>query len=798
MTVDAWNAVADAFATLQDEPAADHLAHALRRMGLTDEEREALHTSIAGRQDAAGTVLLELVEGATPSSGDRAQAWQPWAPADMDKAIAVAAEVTADPAAIDTAGMADRVDSLRALPPDQAGDLVVALVVTGLQQADPAARAAALRAALKVSQLAPMTRLRVADLLATAGTLEPEERAQLAEILINTPRERVLRGVATALREAPSSPLAELVTALGEAGRSDWAMAEPPSSFPPEAAPAPAGAAPEGEEPVYRGGTTPGTTAYSRIDLTTGTDRPDVVVVDQPFTATVGLGPRPSYGVVSTGAIATSGEVIDVVLVYDPDSLTPQGPTRHQIQPTADTPHPSVEVTFTASYLESAPATRRLGVQYLVGGQVVGLAWRSFVAVDEPALVASAPAPSVRERDLLDLSPLLVEEAPDLVVAVVASDSGKDRWVWTVYAADPALPTPDAPNASTLDGEVADFALATRRAIQFSSDKLNDYFTLAGRAKRIGASMPASVQTALSALIAQPGRTEAPSVLLLTEELVIPWELAALDPPVTTPWGGDSVFLGAHVALGRWPLSEHRPRPVPRSQVQVRSAAVVTADYTGVPGWGRLEFAATEAVEVGGLFSPPAAQVAAELPAVVDLLRGTPPADIIHVALHGQYDNAGDQEGIVLVRRDGTTAAASFLTPLQVENGNLEGGPFVFLNACQVGTDERVLGSYGGFASTLLRIGAGGVVAALWNIDDDVAAAVARQMYAQTLGPETVPVAEAMRRIRAAYTETAVEQAAPGVSATLVAFQMFGHPRLRLTRAEAAPGAPASTERAPD
>ena len=37
-------------------------------------------------------------------------------------------------------------------------------------------------------------------------------------------------------------------------------------------------------------------------------------------------------------------------------------------------------------------------------------------------------------------------------------------------------------------------------------------------------------------------------------------------------------------------------------------------------------------------------------------------------------------------------------------------GAFVFLNACQVGADERVLGSYGGFASTLLRIGAGGVV----------------------------------------------------------------------------------------
>ena len=97
----------------------------------------------------------------------------------------------------------------------------------------------------------------------------------------------------------------------------------------------------------------------------------------------------------------------------------------------------------------------------------------------------------------------------------------------------------------------------------------------------------------------------------------------------------------------------------------------------------------------------------------------------MHVALHGQYDGQGDQEGIVLLAKSPAGGAtAQFLTPAELENGELDHGPFVFLNACQVGTDERVLGDYGGFASTLLRIGAVGVVAPLWNVKDDVAARV--------------------------------------------------------------------------
>ncbi len=115
----------------------------------------------------------------------------------------------------------------------------------------------------------------------------------------------------------------------------------------------------------------------------------------------------------------------------------------------------------------------------------------------------------------------------------------------------------------------------------------------------------------------------------------------------------------------------------------------------------------------------------------------------------------------MLLKRNAAGATAQFLTPTMLETGSLPHGPFVFLNACQVASDETVLGDYAGFASTLLRIGAGGVVAPLWNVRDDVAKEVARSFYAATLGADAVSTAEAMRAVRATYTEDGARSRRP-------------------------------------
>jgi CHAT domain-containing protein len=553
------------------------------------------------------------------------------------------------------------------------------------------------------------------------------------------------------------------------------------------------------EPPVQTRSAEPESTrvAYPRIDVRSRRSaRPDVVVAEEPFDVEVGLARFEDVNLAQTGGIRVPvgrRTDLELILTFDPSSLTAGGPTRLNLTVTDDEPFPSVQVTFTALYRPDLPPVRRIGVHYLRDGQVVGIAWRRFVVVVHPDAIESAAAPPSEPNPLIDLEPLLGEDAPDLVLAVCASDGpATGEFVWTAWATDSDVVVPDAPRVSRLDSDLQQFVTDMRRTVAFSRGPYADYLSLVGMAKKLGRAVPSGIQAVIRDVVEEPARAGAATMLLLTEELALPWELTVFDDPLETAFGGVSPFLGSHAAISRWPLTRHRPRPAPRATVTVRRAAVLSADYAGVPGWSRLEHALAEARAIAELFSPPAVAVRPALPDVMGVLRGTPPADVLHVALHGQFDTTGSEEGLVLLDTDragNLSTSAQFFTPHQVENGRLDGGPFVFLNACQVASDKRVLADYAGFASTLLRIGATGVVAPLWNVDDDVAAQFAAAFYAATWTasgrdgtPEPASVAEAVRSLRARYTEAAAETHTPGITATLIAFQVFGHPRLRLAR----------------
>ena len=818
--VDVWCALADEVVALGNDALHRQTQDALAVLGLTAAERRTLTDTIRGREDPAGALLGVVAASARLEVPDQ-RGTSPASTAEMDDALALSADLLSGPAATLSVrlGRAAR-DVLAHLPADAAGALVSGLVRASLGLPEPD-RKAALRSVVDVAQGVPLDRLPVATIIAEVVGADPStpDREAVALLLSRTAPSRLLSGVLDAIRGGldPSDVVALLARAAGlRAARTSatGAVAPPPrpSSVGPGAVPPPrpspslpppSGVGREVEPTRWRGVSKPAPltvtrTAYPRIDVDTHRDvRPDVVVIDEPFDVTVGLAKFQDAGITQTGGmsfLAGAATELELVLVYDPGSLVTQGSTRIPLTVTDADPYPSATVSFVAQYRPDLPAERRLGVHYLRDGQVVGIAWRTVIAVPYAKDVPTAPTPETGPDVLLDLEPLLGADRPDLVLTISASDgSATGEFVWTAFAGASDVTVPDAPRVSRLDSDLQGFVTEIRQAVASSSGGYADYLSLAGKARRMGRAVPGGIQATVRAIVEDAGRTDAATILLLTEELTLPWELTVLDPPLTTTWGGVSPFLGAHVAIARWPLTEHKPRPTPRAVVTVKRAAVLTADYAGVMGWGKLDHAVAEAAEIAALFAPPAVTVRPSLRDVVGMLRGTPPADVLHVALHGQFDAKGAQEGLVLLGTDEAGALTNrpqFLTPDQVENGRLDSGPFVFLNACQVASDKRVLGDYGGLASTLLRIGATGVVAPLWNVDDDIAAQFARDFYAATWtasgtdgSAPSVSAAEAVRALRARYTESAVEAGTPGITATLIAFQVFGHPRLRLDRA---------------
>jgi CHAT domain len=143
----------------------------------------------------------------------------------------------------------------------------------------------------------------------------------------------------------------------------------------------------------------------------------------------------------------------------------------------------------------------------------------------------------------------------------------------------------------------------------------------------------------------------------------------------------------------------------------------------------------------------------------------------VHFAVHGRLDVTGTQDGIIMNDK----SALSFESILGVESGRPR---LAFLNACQVGQAQQMLGDAAGIVPSLIQIGAQGVIAPLWKVDDAVAREFAERFYAGLFAGRTVPDLLAEERARAFA-------AGGGGSpeSTVLAYLFFGHPRLTVTAA---------------
>ncbi|HET7738809.1 MAG TPA: CHAT domain-containing protein, partial [Tepidiformaceae bacterium] len=401
---------------------------------------------------------------------------------------------------------------------------------------------------------------------------------------------------------------------------------------------------------------------------------------------------------------------------------------------------------------------------FSVDGQTMGMAVRAIAVVQSATL--TLPPPASPADGSVDIAIPTDPHPPDLTDRIQHADSQSGgRLLWTFDSPHGGLEIPDAPVVTDIGSEPGQFLRQVIDGIGAREGKPGLYAYLAGLGVTIADEMPPEFWDLLGAIAAAlPAGSGRPTIFILSEEPYIPWELALVDPPLAAD-SNAAPFLGAQACVGRWSLGQRRPKLPPPTEVTVDRLAVIAGVYDR-EGWTRLVDAEGEAAELAQRYG--GAIVEARSADVLRCLAGDPEAALLHFALHGVYDPNSVTNGLVLV--DGAT-----LDPLQVRGQSLRGAPFVFLNACQVGSGSKLLGDYAGMAESFLYAGASGVVAPLWSIGDGPARALSTRFYERAFAGESPSTI--LRSERAGFRD------APGAqSATALAYIFYGHPSLRLVR----------------
>jgi CHAT domain len=534
-------------------------------------------------------------------------------------------------------------------------------------------------------------------------------------------------------------------------------------------------------------------------------DAPDEVAPGEEFTVIVGLRSDADSVLVSSGRMdLAADDELQVALQFDPLAFRLLNlPSTAALQRTPDDPWPAATFQFMARASEALRAERRIDVKFLRDGQLVGFASRALIVrspgtrAPDNLITSSSSAAGTADRaqtpaaEGLDLREFLDDEIDLIIFIRPSADIGGTRLVFTAHSRHADILDQAEPLSEVLRGEHTigttpqQIGQEARLKVASTADEGDLFDWLTGLGVRVFRSFPAAISAVVRAAVAR-GTADAPArILVFSEDPHVPWELAVDLDGWPSAAGTTAPFLGAHAVISRWFLGDvppPRPRPVPT--MDVREKALVSARYEGVGGlmkWGALPEAEAETENLAEFLAPNVAVVKPDLDDVLKLLDGTPSADLMHFALHGNFDPLGLEGGLVLLRIVDGKPAARFLQENHVLSKRLRQEPFVYLNACQVAAGNPVtFGGYGGMAAAFLVAGARAVLAPLWNIEDGTASALAKEFYELSTGEQRLPAAEILRRFRSRYSAEAVHGRQPHVNATLIAFQLFGHPGLRL------------------
>ena len=114
---------------------------------------------------------------------------------------------------------------------------------------------------------------------------------------------------------------------------------------------------------------------------------------------------------------------------------------------------------------------------------------------------------------------------------------------------------------------------------------------------------------------------------------------------------GPPPILGAHAAIGRWLLDESgKPVTKPVLEKVVKRLAFFSGVYTDWKYGAASSMPSRRQVSLRQDFN--GERFEARLDAVKTCFAANPPYDVLHFALHGNYNPGGTEDGLILVDMD--------------------------------------------------------------------------------------------------------------------------------------------------
>lgn len=433
---------------------------------------------------------------------------------------------------------------------------------------------------------------------------------------------------------------------------------------------------------------------------------------------------------------------------------------------------------------EEDPCVSLLTVHYSYKGVPCGVATRRIAIQRRTGTrPAAVPADTTMVTSPVTVDASAVAQRPDLVIRIVPRDDTDSGRYLLTFDPTPGLTLPAEPIPLTLGKDPASFARGFINEVTGNEGQPSLDAALRGQGVHVADKIPAvawqALRDAWASVHAATGRL--PTLLLMSAEAHVPWELARFPEPV--PDKTRPPFLAAQFAMARWILSPN-VAPSPSATHGVDRIAVVIGEYGKFGRLQNLKFAEDEKKFLETTYKDDTLALTASNLELTQLMAaqipipagGAASAEIVHFACHGDVTGT-NPPAAVLYLSDGKTFSSTLFLDSDLGRASK---PFLFLNACKVGTAITQLGDYAGFAGDCLRAGFSGVLAPLWSVEDGIAHGIAEEFYNATLpaSGSAKPVADVLTGIRARYAADPVTAR----HSTYLAYVFYGHPNLLMSR----------------